>query len=84
MVDQINSDQKDERPQIRMSEKAMAWLLDKSCKDRRYGARPLRRAIQRHVEDTVADLLIRSGEKVSHIEVDVQDDQLTFSQAKAL
>ena len=60
----------------------MEWLLEKACKDKRYGARPLRRAIQRYVEDPIADLLIRNGrKKTGSIEVDMQDEQLVFSQS---
>ena len=59
MIEQINTEQKEEKPRIQLSEAAMRWLLEKSCRDKRYGARPLRRAIQRYVEDPIADLLIR-------------------------
>ncbi|HSP07867.1 MAG TPA: ATP-dependent Clp protease ATP-binding subunit, partial [Acidobacteriota bacterium] len=84
MIEQINSDQKQERPQIRMTEAAMRWLLEKSCRDKRYGARPLRRAIQRYVEDPIADLLIRSGpeKKAGAIDVDMQGAELVFSQSQ--
>jgi ATP-dependent Clp protease ATP-binding subunit ClpC len=82
MIDQINADQKDERPQIRLSEPATRWLLERACKDKRYGARPLRRAIQRYVEDPIANLLIRGGNsKTQNIEVDIQDEQLVFNQS---
>jgi ATP-dependent Clp protease ATP-binding subunit ClpC len=82
MVEQINTDQKQEKPRIQLSEAAKKWLLEKSCKDRRYGARPLRRAIQRYVEDPIADMLIRSGNdnRSNSIEVDIQDDRLVFQQ----
>lgn len=81
MIEQINGDQKQERPRIRLTAAAMKWLLEKSCRDRRYGARPLRRAIQRYVEDPIADLLIRSGadKKAAAIDVDIQGQELVFS-----
>ena len=62
----------------------MRWLLEKACRDKRYGARPLRRAIQRYVEDPIADLLIRSGpeKKAASIDVDIQDQHLVFSQTR--
>jgi ATP-dependent Clp protease ATP-binding subunit ClpC len=83
MVGQINADQKQERPEIKLSKTAQLWLLEKACKDKRYGARPLRRAIQRYVEDPIADLLIRNGnKKTGCIEVDTQDEQLVFSQTE--
>ncbi len=83
MVDQINADQKTERPRIQLSDAAKRWLLERACKDKRYGARPLRRAIQRYVEDPIADLLIRNhGQKnTKQIEVDMQDEQLVFSES---
>lgn len=84
MIEQINSDQKQERPQIRLTEAAMKWLLEKACRDKRYGARPLRRAIQRYVEDPIADLLIRGGteKKAAAIDVDMQGNELVFSQTQ--
>ena len=37
----------------------MDWLLQKTLPDRSYGARPLRRAIQRHIEDALSEAFIR-------------------------
>jgi ATP-dependent Clp protease ATP-binding subunit ClpC len=84
MIEQINSDPKQERPQIHLSEAAMRWLLDKACRDKRYGARPLRRAIQRYVEDPIADLLIRGGsdKKATAIDVDMQNQLLVFNPSR--
>jgi ATP-dependent Clp protease ATP-binding subunit ClpC len=84
MIEQINAEQKEEKPRIQLSEEAMHWLLEKSCRDKRYGARPLRRAIQRYVEDPIADLLIRNNsveKKTGEIRVDLQDEKLVFSQS---
>jgi ATP-dependent Clp protease ATP-binding subunit ClpC len=83
MIQQINTEQKEEKPRIMLSEPAMRWLLEKACRDKRYGARPLRRAIQRYVEDPIADLLIRNGseKKSAEIRVEMQDEKLVFSQS---
>lgn len=83
MVDQINTDTKQERPRIQLSDTARSWILQKACADKRYGARPLRRAIQRYIEDPIADLLIRNGleKKTSKIEVNTENEQLVFSQS---
>jgi ATP-dependent Clp protease ATP-binding subunit ClpC len=58
----------------------MRWLLEKACNDKRYGARPLRRAIQRYVEDPIADLLIRNGLNTGagDIHVDMKEEKLVF------
>jgi ATP-dependent Clp protease ATP-binding subunit ClpA len=43
------------------------------------GARPLRRTIQRHIQDAVSEILINQhGEPVELIEVDLAGDDLTF------
>ncbi|MEO1086742.1 MAG: ATP-dependent Clp protease ATP-binding subunit, partial [Acidobacteriota bacterium] len=62
---------------VEVSEDAKAWLLDRAGIDPSTGARPLRRTIQRHVQDAVSELLIeRHGEKVESISVDLRDDAL--------
>ena len=45
------------------------WIIDITCKDRSYGARPLRRAIQRYIEDPLAEELIRGHLQGGEIEV---------------
>ena len=61
-----------------ISEEAKHYLLDKGT-DLKYGARPLRRAIQRFVEDELAEMILRSelfdGDKIY---VDVANDELVF------
>jgi len=63
---------------ITLSENAIEWLGNTGF-DQTYGARPLRRAIQRHIENVLArDILaekFNSGDKVS---VDVEKDSLSF------
>ena len=50
---------------------AYAWLVDNTCKDRSYGARPLRRAIQKHIEDALSERLIqRRFQGECQVEVD--------------
>ena len=51
--------------------------MDKTCADRSYGARPLRRALQKYVEDPLSEALIQGqlGE-ASLIEVYVDGDEL--------
>jgi len=45
---------------VEMDEKAKDFILQKGW-DEQYGARPLRRAIQRYIEDELADYIIRSA-----------------------
>jgi ATP-dependent Clp protease ATP-binding subunit ClpC len=47
--------------QIRMTDDAKRWLVAKTCFERSYGARPLRRALQRNVEDELSEALIQGN-----------------------
>ena len=62
-----------------VSNEAKQYLLNKWT-DIKYGARPLRRAVQRYIEDELSDMLLRSelknGQKVF---VDLTEDKLTFN-----
>ena len=44
---------------ITLSPEAAQWILEKTCTDRSYGARPLRRALQKYVEDPLSEALIQ-------------------------
>lgn len=61
---------------ITVTEKAKEFIVDNGT-DLSYGARPLRRALQRLVEDELTDLII-SGELKDGMEVliDVKDEKL--------
>ena len=59
----------------------MDWLLEKTLKDRSYGARPLRRAIQRHIEDTLSEAFIRGQIRSrAPIVIGARDGGLWYSQ----
>jgi ATP-dependent Clp protease ATP-binding subunit ClpC len=40
------------------------WIIGVTCNDRSYGARPLRRALQKYIEDPLSEELIRGRLKV--------------------
>jgi ATP-dependent Clp protease ATP-binding subunit ClpC len=64
---------------VQLTTEAKKWLVEKTCGDRSYGARPLRRALQRYVEDQLADAAI-SGKlaRAEVIEVFEHEDKLDF------
>jgi len=64
---------------ISLSPEAARWILEKTCTDRSYGARPLRRALQKHVEDPLSEALIQ-GEVVAPaaLEVIVTNESLYY------
>ena len=64
--------------QLEVSLKAKKFLLAKGT-DLKYGARPLRRSIQRYIEDEISDMILKSevvaGQKIY---VDCEKDTLQF------
>jgi len=59
---------------LELTAEAKGWLLERAGIEPATGARPLRRAIQRHVQDAISDLLIRSdGESVEGFAGDVAE-----------
>lgn len=62
-----------------VSEQAKKFLLEKGT-DIKYGARPLRRAIQRYLEDELSDKILRKELLNSQtVTIDFEDNKLTFS-----
>lgn len=64
---------------IELDDEAKKFLVDKGY-DAKYGARPLRRAIQNEIEDTLAEKILEG--KIKHgnrVRVTVKDNKLDFS-----
>ncbi|MFH1067074.1 MAG: ATP-dependent Clp protease ATP-binding subunit [bacterium] len=69
---------KDKSIAIELSEKATAFLIEKGF-DPANGARPLRRAVERFLEDPLAEEIIRGTFKEGdEIVVDCENEKLTF------
>ncbi len=65
--------------ELTISDSAMDVLV-KEGSDFAYGARPLKRAIQRLIEDPVSDLILQGGAKEGQtIKVDATDGEITVS-----
>jgi len=84
LVDQLNANLADRRMKIHVSAEVIDWIIDNTLKDRSYGARPLRRAIQRHVEDPLSEELIRGNLRDGEIDVYVEGGQLAYRPAGVL
>ena len=79
LVGQINDTLIHRQVQIVVTPEARQWILEKTCADRSYGARPLRRALQRYVEDPLSEALIQGGlQRPATLEVSVSGDGLGF------
>ena len=63
---------------LEISDEAKKFLLDKGT-DIKYGARPLRRAIQRYLEDELSDMILRSELMNGNtVKVELLNDKLNF------
>ena len=78
-VDQINRTMTRHGFEVRLTDEAKRWIVEKTCADRSYGARPLRRALQKYVEDPLSEALIQ-GQLADFelVEIFLSGDSLDF------
>ena len=68
---------------LNVSKEAKDYLIDKGY-DEKYGARPFRRAVERYIEDPLAEAILRGDiKKVDPIEVVVEEDEIKFVQEQS-
>jgi ATP-dependent Clp protease ATP-binding subunit ClpC len=84
LVTQLNENLTDRKLKIALSPDVIDWIIEVTCKDRSYGARPLRRAIQRYVEDPLSEELIRGHLHGGEIEVYLDAGALAYRPAGEL
>jgi len=85
LVQQLNANLAQRAITISVTEEAKKWILDKTLGDRSYGARPLRRALQRFIEDPLSEALI-SGQitdRPAFLEVYLDANQLFYRPVSA-
>jgi len=80
LVGQLNANLAQKSITISVTEDAKKWILDKTLVDRSYGARPLRRALQRYVEDPLSEALIAGHipDRPAFLEVYLESNQLYY------
>ena len=83
MLSEVKARLKEHDVSITLTDAAMDWLADTGF-DRAYGARPLRRAIQQHIENPLSRAII-AGEFSAgdDVQVDASKDGLTFIRTAA-
>jgi ATP-dependent Clp protease ATP-binding subunit ClpC len=84
MISDLNEVLRNKGIDVALEEEVYRWIINTTCKDRSYGARPLRRAIQSTIEDPLSEKLIRAGEDFrGTVFVALEGDRLGFSEALA-
>ena len=83
LIEQVNVNLAGRHLRLALQPEVMDWIIDVTCMDRSYGARPLRRAIQRYVEDPLAEELIRGRLSGGDIEVYLDGGVLAYRPAGA-
>lgn len=79
LVSDINVNLAHKNISITLSPEAGRWILEKTCGDRSYGARPLRRALQKYVEDPLSEALIQGEiQTPTVLEVIVENETLYY------
>lgn len=76
MLKEVVGDVEEKGFNLYVSDEAKDLLVKKGY-DQKYGARPLRRAIQRYIEDEIAELYLKDKFKDGYtINIDVEDDKI--------
>jgi ATP-dependent Clp protease ATP-binding subunit ClpC len=81
LIENLNRHLADRRLQIQVQPEAVDWIIEATCKDRSYGARPLRRAIQRYIEDPLSEELIRGQLQEGAVEIYLDHGTLAWRSA---
>jgi len=80
-VDYVKQRLHEKNIDIDLTKKAKDFLIEKGF-DKIYGARPLKRTIQRYLEDPLAEEIISGSlKKIKKVKVDLERDHLSFSEA---
>ena len=58
MINEINSELKNMKTSVELSDKAIDYIV-KIGYDAKYGARPLRRALQKNIENKIAEMILK-------------------------
>jgi len=81
LLGNLNQHLADRQLQLNVLPEVVDWIIDATCRDRSYGARPLRRAIQRYLEDPLSEELIRGQLRTGVIEIYLDHGTLAWRTA---
>ena len=85
LVQQLNANLVHKSITLSVTDDAKQWILEKTHSERNYGARPLRRALQRYIEDPLSEALIAGGivQRPAFLEVYMENNQLFYRSISA-
>ncbi len=76
MLKEVGEEIKEKKMTMEVSKEAKDFILDKGY-DEKYGARPLRRTIQKYIEDEIAEYYLHKNIKDgAHIKVVLEDEKI--------
>src|SRR5438132_14175775 len=80
MVSKMNQNLAQKSISVTVTDEAKKWVLSQTLSDRSYGARPLRRALQKYIEDPLSEALIQGTitTRPAFIEVFLEDNKLYY------
>jgi len=80
LINQLNQNLAQRSITVTVTDDAKKWILDQTLGDRSYGARPLRRALQKYIEDPLSEALIQGTfqTRPAFIEVYRDGDRLFY------
>jgi ATP-dependent Clp protease ATP-binding subunit ClpC len=79
LMGSVNEVIKQKKLSIALRPEARKWIVDQTCHDRSYGARPLRRAIQKYIEDPLSEAIIQNRiAPDSTLEIYLKDNALYY------
>jgi ATP-dependent Clp protease ATP-binding subunit ClpC len=81
LVEQLNQHLATRQLKITLAPEVVDWIIETTCRDRSYGARPLRRAIQRYIEDPLSEELIRGQLRDGTVEVYLDQGKMSWRSA---
>jgi ATP-dependent Clp protease ATP-binding subunit ClpA len=78
MLKEVREELKEKRIRLAVTEEVKNYILNQGY-DEKYGARPLRRAIQRYIEDEIAERFLHGQFKEgAEVSIDVKESALVF------
>ncbi|MBI4682867.1 MAG: ATP-dependent Clp protease ATP-binding subunit [Nitrospirae bacterium] len=82
LINELNKQLLDHDLAVTLSDEVVEWLIDKNYQPS-YGARPMRRAIQRHIEDPLSEEILRGKFKeVKKVNVILENDSPVFIESQ--